>query len=79
MLIGVAAAELSHKKAAGTATGFTGTFGYIGAAAAGAPLGFIARDFGWEGYFVVLIACGVLALLCLTPLWSVKVNPKHVV
>ena len=34
MLIGIAAAELSHKKAAGTATGFAGCFAYLGAASA---------------------------------------------
>jgi OPA family sugar phosphate sensor protein UhpC-like MFS transporter len=78
MLIGVAAAELSHKKAAGTATGFAGNFAYIGAAAAGAPLGSIAKNYGWEGFFVVLTACGVLATLCLIPLWQAKINPKHV-
>ncbi|MES2272869.1 MAG: MFS transporter, partial [Chlamydiota bacterium] len=33
MLIGVATAELSHKKAAAMATGFAGTFAYFGAAA----------------------------------------------
>jgi OPA family sugar phosphate sensor protein UhpC-like MFS transporter len=37
MLLGIAAAELSHKKAAGTATGFAGWFGYAGAACGAAP------------------------------------------
>jgi sugar phosphate permease len=32
MLIGMAAAELSHKKAAGAATGFVGWVAYLGAA-----------------------------------------------
>ncbi|MBI5345551.1 MAG: MFS transporter family glucose-6-phosphate receptor UhpC, partial [Chlamydiae bacterium] len=54
MLIGVAAAELSHKKAAGTATGFIGWFGYLGAAVAGAPLGGIIKHYGWSGFFFVL-------------------------
>ena len=30
MLIGLHALELAHKKAAGTAAGFTGLFGYLG-------------------------------------------------
>jgi len=78
MLIGMAAAELSHKKAAGTATGFAGWFAYAGAAAAGGPLGAVARDWGWEGFFVILTACGIVSLLLLIPLWKVKYNPKHV-
>ncbi len=76
MLIGVAAAELSHKKAAGTATGFIGWFAYIGAAVAGGPLGIIIKNAGWEGFFVVLTVCAVIASLCLLPLWKVKSNPK---
>jgi sugar phosphate permease len=31
MLIGMAAAECSHKEAAGAATGFVGLFAYLGA------------------------------------------------
>jgi OPA family sugar phosphate sensor protein UhpC-like MFS transporter len=76
MLIGVAAAELSHKKAAATATGFAGLFAYLGAAAAGAPLGMVIRDWGWDGFFMVLTGAGVLAALILLPLWSTKKNPK---
>jgi MFS transporter, OPA family, sugar phosphate sensor protein UhpC len=78
MLIGVAAAELSHKQAAGTATGFAGCFAYIGAAVAGGPLGMIAKDFGWEGFFVVLTISGIISSLLLLPLWNVKVRPKEV-
>ncbi|MDR3624773.1 MAG: phosphoglycerate transporter protein PgtP [Chlamydiales bacterium] len=77
MLIGVAAAELSHKKAAATSTGFVGCFAYLGAAAAGFPLGIVIRDYGWEDYFIILGICGAIATLVLIPLWSIKFNPKH--
>lgn len=72
MLIGMAAAELSHKKAAATATGFTGWVAYAGAACAGYPLGIITETFGWEGFFVALTACGVIPTLLLLPLWKIK-------
>jgi OPA family sugar phosphate sensor protein UhpC-like MFS transporter len=72
MLIGVAAAELSHKKAAATATGFAGCFAYLGAAAAGAPLGAITKHFGWNSFFVTLCACAAAATMLLLPLWSVR-------
>lgn len=77
MLIGIAAAELSHKKSAATATGFAGLFAYLGAAAAGFPLGMVIRDMGWYSFFVVLASCSVIATLLLCPLWSVKVNPRY--
>ncbi|MCB1111407.1 MAG: MFS transporter [Chlamydiales bacterium] len=72
MLIGVHAAEVSHKKAAATATGFVGWMAYMGAAVAGYPLGKIAQDYGWNGFFMTLAACAVFALLLLLPLWSVR-------
>lgn len=76
MLIGMAAAELSSKKAAGSATGFVGFIAYIGAAAAGYPLGAIMVKWGWEGCFITLGVCGALAVLLLLPLWSVRSSHK---
>lgn len=72
MLIGIAAAELAHKKAAATATGFIGWIAYLGAATAGYPLGRITQDFGWEGFFITLTGCAVIATLLLLPLWNVR-------
>jgi MFS transporter, OPA family, sugar phosphate sensor protein UhpC len=76
MLIGLTAAELSHKKAAGTASGFAGWFAYFGAAAAGFPLGKVAQDWGWGGYFLILCACGLITVFLFIPMWSAK-GPKH--
>lgn len=76
MLIGISAAELSHKKAAATATGFAGCFAYLGAAAAGAPLGAITKHWGWDSYLLALFICALVASLLLIPLWSVRTNPK---
>lgn len=77
MLIGMAAAELSHKNAAATATGFVGIFAYIGAAFAGGPLGAITKTWGWDGFFVALTSCTILAIILLLPLWSVKTNTRE--
>lgn len=76
MLIGVAAAELSHKKAAATSTGFVGFFAYFGAASAGYPLGKIAQDWGWQGFFWVMVICCGISALALLPMWGVKENKK---
>jgi Sugar phosphate permease len=71
MLIGLAAAELAHKKAAATATGFVGLISYAGAALSGYPLGKIA-DAGWDGFFIAASVCGVMATLLLLPTWNVS-------
>lgn len=72
MLIGVAAAELSHKKAAGTATGFVGIFAYVGAAMAGAPLGKAMETWGWQACFISLIISGAVAIVLLSTIWNAK-------
>ena len=71
MLIGVTAAELSHKKAAATASGFTGWIAYVGAASTGYPLGTITQTYGWEGFFITLSICAAISVLLLLPLWGV--------
>lgn len=76
MLIGVAAAELSHKQAAATSTGFVGFFAYIGAAIAGYPLGKITQEYGWQGFFVSLFVCCLVSIAFLLPLWGVTETNK---
>ena len=71
MLIGMAAAEMSHKKAAGTATGFAGWFGYAGAACGAAPFGVLSHHFGWQGVFIGLSICSIIAAVFLLPMWNV--------
>ncbi|MFV0448967.1 MAG: glycerol-3-phosphate transporter [Vibrio sp.] len=66
MLIGLYALELAPKKAAGTAAGLTGLFGYLGGAvAANAILGYTVDHFGWDGGFIVLTASCILSITCL--------------
>ncbi len=76
MLIGMAAAELSHKKAAGTATGFVGWVSYLGAAMAGYPLGKMTQEWGWAGFFIVLASCGLISVCLLLPLWKASASSR---
>ncbi len=71
MLIGMHAAELCPKNAAATATGFIGTFAYLGAAVSGYPVGFVTQMWGWNGYFWFMAVCAGLSVLLLLPLWSI--------
>lgn len=66
MLIGLHALDLAPKKAAGTAAGLTGFFGYLGGASfASAAMGFIVDAFGWNGGFILLLTSCLLAIIFL--------------
>jgi OPA family glycerol-3-phosphate transporter-like MFS transporter len=64
MIIGLHALDLVPKKAAGTAAGFTGFFGYVfGSAIAGTGVGWIADRFSWNGVFITMVACCILTIV----------------
>ena len=63
MMIGLHSLDLVPKKAAGTAAGLTGLFGYVfGSAIAGTGVGWIADRWDWTGVFITMVACCVLAI-----------------
>ena len=63
MMIGLHSLDLVPKKAAGTAAGLTGLFGYVfGSAIAGTGVGWIADRWDWGGVFVTMVACCILAI-----------------
>ena len=65
MLIGVQALDLAPKKAAGTAAGLTGFFGYfLGTAIlANIVIGSVAEAAGWDWTFILLIAACFLSIV----------------
>jgi len=70
MLIGVHALDLVPKKAAGTAAGLTGLFGYLGGALfANIAMGAVVDTWGWSGGFVVLLSSCVIAILLIGFSW----------
>ena len=71
MLIGVQALDLVPKKAAGTAAGLTGLFGYfIGDMLANAALGGLVDTSGWDASFEVVLASSVLAIIFTAFTWN---------
>lgn len=72
MLVSVAVAGFAGKKAAATASGFTGFWGYMGATVSGAGVGKVVDQMGWQGGFVVLIAACLLSAFCFALTWNVK-------
>jgi len=72
MMIGLAAAECSHKNAAGASTGFVGLFAYMGAALSGYPLALVIEQFNWQGFFTTISVAAVFSAMLLLPLWKDK-------
>jgi len=71
MLIGVQALDLVPKKAAGTAAGLTGLFGYfIGDLLANAALGAIVDKSGWNASFELIALSCVLAVVFTLFTWN---------
>jgi OPA family glycerol-3-phosphate transporter-like MFS transporter len=66
MLIGVHALDLAPKKAAGTAAGFTGLFGYVGGAvSASVIIGIVVDMAGWDAGFSLIVGACVVAMILL--------------
>lgn len=64
MIIGLHALDLVPKKAAGTAAGFTGFFGYVfGSAIAGTGVGWIADHWSRHGVFLTMVICCILTMV----------------
>jgi len=64
MLIGLFALDLVPKKAAGTAAGFTGLFGYVGGAVtANVVIGYVVDQAGWDAGFMLIIGACIMAMI----------------
>lgn len=64
MLIGLFALDLAPKKAAGTAAGFTGLFGYVGGAvSANVAIGYAVDVAGWDAGFMLIVAACVMSIV----------------
>ncbi len=70
VLVGVAASDFSSKRAAGTATGLTGAFGYAGSSFAGVGLAIIAEKEGWDMAFMSIVVSGILAAFFFSLTWN---------
>ncbi|SFF12916.1 glycerol-3-phosphate transporter [Sunxiuqinia elliptica] len=71
MLIGVQALDLVPKKAAGTAAGLTGLFGYLGGALfANIAIGFIVDYWGWDAAFILMLSACVISIIFTAFTWN---------
>jgi OPA family glycerol-3-phosphate transporter-like MFS transporter/OPA family sugar phosphate sensor protein UhpC-like MFS transporter len=68
-LIGVAAANLATKRAAATAVGLTGIFGYASGVLSGWGLGALVDAYGWSYAFVALFFAAACATIVFIIAW----------
>ena len=65
MIGGLCAVESSSKKVASASIGFTGVFGYIGAALSSSGTGFVVDKFGWNGAITFwIISTAICVIIC---------------
>ncbi len=70
MLIGVHVLDLVPKKAAGTAAGFTGLFGYVGGAvSANIVIGALVDRAGWDAGFTLIAVSCVISIVLIAMTW----------
>lgn len=72
MMLGVMSLDLTSKKAAATALGFVGFFGYVGRVIQAQGLGWIAQHQGWETGLYWVLGCSALGFFLLLFTWNVR-------
>jgi len=73
-LVGIAAANLATKKAAATAVGLTGIFGYASTILSGWGLGTLVQHYGWPYGFGAMIVAAVIGAFVFALAWGA---PSH--
>ncbi len=73
-LIGIIAANLATKRAAATAAGFTGLFGYASTLVSGWGLGVLVQKHGWDAAFEALLGIGAAGTLLFILAWPAKAH-----
>jgi OPA family glycerol-3-phosphate transporter-like MFS transporter/OPA family sugar phosphate sensor protein UhpC-like MFS transporter len=73
-LIGISVANLATKRAAATAVGLTGIFGYGSTVLSGWGLGLLVQKYGWDRGFLAMFVVGVLATITFVVAWNAKAH-----
>jgi OPA family glycerol-3-phosphate transporter-like MFS transporter/OPA family sugar phosphate sensor protein UhpC-like MFS transporter len=72
-LIGTAAAKLATKRAAATAIGLTGLFGYLSTSLSGYGIGALVDHYhNWDAGFVVFVVSSMIGVLLFAVCWPAK-------
>jgi phosphoglycerate transporter family protein len=69
-LVGIAAANLATKRAAATAVGFTGLFGYGSTVLSGWGLGLLVQTYSWNHAFAALVIAAGFGIVLFIAAWN---------
>ena len=73
-LVGIAVANLATKRAAASAVGLTGIFGYASAVISGKGVAMLEKRFGWDVTFEVMIGMALIGTLLFALTWPSKAD-----
>jgi len=73
-MIGIASANLATKRAAATATGLTGLFGYFSTVLSGVGIGTLVQTHGWNAGFLLFIGSTILGALLFALCWPARAH-----
>ncbi len=71
-LLGIAACNHATNRAAATANGLLGLFGYSSTILSGLGLGYVAQHYGWEQAYLAIVLVAVLGMLVLLTMWNAQ-------
>ena len=71
-LIGIAASNQATKKAAATANGLVGIFGYLSTAVSGVGVGWLADNYDWDYVFIGVLITAVIGVVVFLAIWGAK-------
>ncbi|MDB5297097.1 MAG: transporter [Phycisphaerales bacterium] len=73
-LVGISVANLATKRAAATAVGLTGVFGYASTVLSGWGLGRLVQSYGWDRGFQAMFVVAVLGTVAFALAWPAKAH-----
>jgi sugar phosphate permease len=73
-LLGIEAANQATKKAAATANGLLGIFGYASTVVSGVVFGWIAQKYGWSMVYTLILIMSGIAIVTLVTMWGAKAD-----
>jgi sugar phosphate permease len=73
-LVGTASANLATKRAAATAVGLTGLFGYASTIVTGIGIGWLVDHHGWDAGFLVYVISGMAGMLLFAFCWTARAH-----
>lgn len=73
-LLGVAAANQATNKAAATANGILGIFGYASTIISGVVFGSLIDSYGWNAAYIIAAVMALLGVITLLTMWTAKAD-----